>query len=101
MLRILFFATYKYIMENFFNEKKWEHDLDHDWREASDKDRKEVKSHQVVFYIVALIIAFLITGYLVQLSWNYVAPQVFGQRPILFAEALVMLILVRLLIGQK
>lgn len=54
-----------------------------------------------VVFIVAIII-FLIAGWVVQVTWNYVIPQATNNswRAMTYGQALVLLILVTLLVGS-
>lgn len=52
-----------------------------------------------VLFIAALII-FLIAGFIVQICWNYVLPNVSGLRPISYLQSLALLILFAILFGS-
>jgi hypothetical protein len=49
---------------------------------------------------VALLIAFLISAYVVQLTWNYTMPQLFRISEINFLQSISLLILINILFGS-
>ena len=61
------------------------------------KFEMQVKKPDIFVILFSIIIAFIIVGFIVQLSWNESMPHIFGVRPIDFWTAICLFILTSIL----
>lgn len=60
---------------------------------------RDMINDPVLYFTLVIVVAAAISGIILQYSWNYVMPDMFGLRELSFTQALAMMIVARIIIS--